>query len=81
MRLTIDGGGSKLARIFFLIAICRKSGDKWQSKTMFFAIFDLLASIVLAISIVAYPVCVCLDENILVGIPLICTISIFSLVY
>ena len=25
----------------FLIAICRPSGDKWQSKTLFLAIFDL----------------------------------------
>ena len=25
----------------FLIAICRQSGDKWQSKTMFLALFCL----------------------------------------
>ena len=30
----------------FLIAICRLSGDKWQSKTLFLAIFDPLSSIV-----------------------------------
>ena len=24
----------------FLIAICRRTGDKWQSKTLFLAIFD-----------------------------------------
>ena len=30
----------------FLIAICRQSGDKWQSKTLFLTIFDPLSSIV-----------------------------------
>ena len=25
----------------FSIAICRQSGDKWQSKTLFLTIFDL----------------------------------------
>ena len=29
----------------FLIAICRPSGDIWQSKTLFLAIFDLRPSI------------------------------------
>ena len=24
----------------FLIAICRNTGDKWQSKTLFLSIFD-----------------------------------------
>ena len=38
----------------FLIAICRQSGDKWQSKTMFLAIFDLRSSIVLSFSIATY---------------------------
>ena len=40
----------------FLIAICRQSGDKWQSKTLFLTIFDLRLSIVLTFSIAAYPV-------------------------
>ena len=45
----------------FLIAICRqmtieKSGDKWQSKTLFRTIFDLGSSIVLTFSIAGYPV-------------------------
>ena len=30
----------------FLIAICRLTGDKWQSKTLFLAIFDPRSSIV-----------------------------------
>ena len=33
-----------------------KSGDKWQSKTLFPTIFDLRSSIVLTFSIAAYPV-------------------------
>ena len=45
----------------FLIADWRKmtiekSGDKWQSKTLFRTIFDLRLSIVLTFSIAAYPV-------------------------
>ena len=30
----------------FLIAICRQTGDKWQSKTLFLSIFDQRSSIV-----------------------------------
>ena len=30
----------------FSIAICRPTGDKWQSKTLFLAIFDPQSSIV-----------------------------------
>ena len=30
----------------FLIAICRHTGDKWQSKTLFLSIFDPCSSIV-----------------------------------
>ena len=33
----------------FLIAICRLTGNKWQSKTLFLAIFDQLSSIVKSI--------------------------------
>ena len=40
----------------FSIVICRQSGDKWQSKTLFVASFDLRLSIVLTFSIAAYPV-------------------------
>ena len=40
----------------FSIAICRQSGDKWQSKTLFLASFDLRSSIVLTFSIAAYQV-------------------------
>ena len=41
----------------FSIAICRQSGDKWQSKTLFLMIFDLHSSIVLTFLIVTYPLC------------------------
>ena len=41
----------------FSTAICRKSGDKWQSKTLFLAILDLHLSIVLTFSIAAYLKC------------------------
>ena len=37
------------------IAICRQSGDKWQSKSLFLTIFDLRSSMVLTFSIAAYP--------------------------
>ena len=40
----------------FSIAICRPSGDKWQSKTQFLAIFDARSSILRAFSIAVYPV-------------------------
>ena len=30
----------KIIRIEFSIAICRRTGDKWQLKTLFLAIFD-----------------------------------------
>ena len=36
----------KLLETEFLIAICRPTGDKWQSKTMFLAISDPRLSIV-----------------------------------
>ena len=37
----------------FSIAICRQSGDKWQPKTLFLAIFDPHSSIVLMFLIAA----------------------------
>ena len=40
----------------FLIAVCRQSGDKWQSKTRFLTTFDQRSSIVLMFSIAAFPV-------------------------
>ena len=40
----------------FLIAICRPTGDKWQSKTRFLSIFDPRLTIVDYVSIAAYPV-------------------------
>ena len=42
-----------LETVFLII---EKSGDKWQSKTLFPTIFDLRSSIVLTFSIAAYPV-------------------------
>ena len=36
----------KSLEIEFSIAICRHTGDKWQSKTMFLSIFDTGSSIV-----------------------------------
>ena len=40
----------------FSIAICRHTGDKWQSKTLFLSIFDPCSSIVDSVSIATYPV-------------------------
>ena len=57
MLLTIFERGSKSIETVFLIVICRQSGDKWQSNTLFLGIFDLRPLIVLTFSIVAYPVC------------------------
>ena len=36
----------KSLKTVFLIAICRHTGDKWQSKTLFLSIFDQRSSIV-----------------------------------
>ena len=36
----------KLLETEFLIAICRHTGDKWQSKMLFLSIFDQCLSIV-----------------------------------
>ena len=41
----------------FSIAICRKSGDKRQSKTLFLTILDLRSSIILTFSIAAFLKC------------------------
>ena len=41
----------------FSIVICRQSGDKWQSKTLFLTIFDQRSSIVLTFSIAAFNAC------------------------
>ena len=47
---------SKLLETEFLIGICSLTGDKWQSKTLFLAIFDLRLSIVKSI-FNSLPVC------------------------
>ena len=36
----IEEHRSKIVRNRVLIAICRHTGDKWQSKTLFLSIFD-----------------------------------------
>ena len=41
----------------FLIAICRPTGDKWQSKTPFLAILIRVRRLLRAFSIAAYPLC------------------------
>ena len=46
----------KSIETLFSIAICRPTGDKWQSKTLFLSIFDPRSSIVGDVSIAAYPV-------------------------
>ena len=43
-----------LLETVFLIAICRQSVNKWQSKTLFLKKFDLRLSKVLTFSIAAY---------------------------
>ena len=55
--LTIDEHGLKSLERMFSIAICRQLGDKWQLKTLFLEMFDVLCSIVLTFSIAANPVC------------------------
>ena len=53
--LTIDICGSKINRSSVSIAICRQSGDKWQSKIVSNDFFYLrLSPIVLTVSIAAY---------------------------
>ena len=54
--LTIDGRDRKSLEAAYLFAMCRQSGDKWQSKTLFLTIFDLRLSIELTFSIAASPV-------------------------
>ena len=38
--LMLSTNVDKIVRNSVSIAICRQSGDKWQSKTMFLSIFD-----------------------------------------
>ena len=57
--LTIENADKKLQEKVFLIAICRRTGDKWQSQTLFLTIFDLHLLIVLLFSVAAYQVCRC----------------------
>ena len=47
----------KMSNVEFSIAICHPTGDKWQSHTLFLAIFDQRLLYVRAFSIAAYPVC------------------------
>ena len=57
MLLTIDKMDQKSLETVFLIAICRQSGDKWKSKSLFLMIFDLHSPIVLTF-LIAYLLCV-----------------------
>ena len=43
---TIEERRSEINRNSVSIAICRPTGDKWQSKTLFLSIFDPRSSIV-----------------------------------
>ena len=43
---TIDERRSKIDKTGFSIAICRPTGDKWQSETLFLSICDERSSIV-----------------------------------
>ena len=56
--LTIDEADQKSIETVFSIVICRRSGDKWKSRTLFLAIFDLCSSIVVTFSIAVYPGCI-----------------------
>ena len=53
--LTIDERIPKSLETAFSIVICRQSGDKWQSKTLFLTNFDLRSSISFTFSIAAFP--------------------------
>ena len=46
MLILLTNADQKSLEIESLIAICRQTGDKWQSKTLFVAIFDPHALIV-----------------------------------
>ena len=49
--LTLTNTDQKSLETMILIAICRQSGEKWQSKTMLLPTFGLRSSIVLTFSI------------------------------
>ena len=50
--------------IEFLIAICHQTGDKWQSKTLYLAIFHPRFGLLLrAFLIAAYPVCIIIAHS------------------
>ena len=51
---TIDERRLKQLHTEFSIAICRPTGDNWQSKTLFLAIFDPRFSIVNTVSAVYF---------------------------
>ena len=46
----------KSIETMFLIAICRPTCDRWQSKTLFVSIFDPCSSMLITFSIAAYRV-------------------------
>ena len=46
MPILLRNVDQKSIETVFSIAICRPTGDKWQSKTLFITIFDVHSSIV-----------------------------------
>ena len=56
MLISLTNLDQKVLETEFLIAICRPTGDKWQLKKPFLAIFDPRRSIVKSVLIVTYPV-------------------------
>ena len=54
---------NSLSRKSVFIAICHKSDNKRQSKTLFLMILDLGSAIVLTFSIAAYPMCLLNIQN------------------
>ena len=51
---SMTAGHRSALETVFSIVICRKSGDKWQSKALFLAILDPRSSIALTFSIASY---------------------------
>ena len=54
--LSTNNRDKKWLETEFVIAICRQSGDKWQSTTLFLTIFDCIRWLLRAFSIAAYQV-------------------------
>ena len=61
--ITIDGRRANSLETEISIAICRLTGDKWQSKTLFLAILIHVPWLLRAFSIAAYSVCIRMPKN------------------